>query len=102
MTDFEVRKVTRTVGETDGSGQTTRDDTVYEVGTTIEDTFVRFRTITEEELYAAKQRAESGYYDRSESQPSQSKSRRSSRTSGGSAPDENVPASEASTATDAA
>jgi hypothetical protein len=50
MTDFEVRKVTRTVGETNATGQTTRDDTVYEVGTTIEDTFVRFATVTEEQL----------------------------------------------------
>jgi hypothetical protein len=102
MTDFEVRKVTRTVGETNATGQTTRDDTVYEVGTTIDGTFVRFATVTEEHVSAAQQRAESGYYDRSESQPSASKSRRSSRASGGSAPDENVPASEASTATDAA
>lgn len=58
MANVTTRELTRTVGETDASGQTTRDEKVYEYGFEVKGVFVRIGTVTEGQIADARIRAD--------------------------------------------
>jgi hypothetical protein len=101
MSNLTFRELTRTIGETDpNSGQTTRDETVYEYGAEVDGVFVRIGTFTEGQVADARNRADAERERGGGQQASQSQSQ--SQSSGGSEPpNEETPASEARTSADA-
>lgn len=101
MGNLTFRERTRTVGETDASGQTTRDETVYEYGAEIDGVFVRIGTITTGQLEDARVRADVENERGTGPAKPATRSRRRGGNGGDTAPNEDTPASAASAGDDA-
>jgi len=91
------RELTRTVGETTGAGETTRDETIHEYGIEVDGVFVRIGTVTEGQIADAKIRAETDEARGTGPAKPSTRSRSRGGNGGKTAPDETTPASAAST-----
>jgi hypothetical protein len=101
MNNLTFRELTRTIGETDpSSGQTTRDETVYEYGAKVDGVFVRIGTFTEGQVADARNRADAER-ERGGQQPQSSTAHGGEGARQTQPPDEVTPASEARTSADA-